>query len=133
MVRFLIRMAIYVVAAAVGLVVAALALDDMELDFTALLYAAIIFAAIQSLLTPWFAKVTHRNAPALLGAVGLVTSFIALVVTTWLTSGLSISGASTWLLAALIVWLVTMVATFVLPFILVKMGVEAARERRAGS
>lgn len=132
MIRFLVRAAIFVGSAAIGLLVADAVLDDMSLSWTSLIVVSAIFAAIQSVIAPFLVKVTARNAPALVGGVGLFSVLIALAVTSWLTDGLQISGASTWLLAGLIVWLVTMLASLLLPLILVKAGVEAARDRRSG-
>lgn len=132
MIRFLVRGAIFVGSAAIGLLVADAVLDDMSLSWTSLVVVSAIFAAIQSVIAPFLVKVTARNAPALVGGVGLFSVMIALMVTSWLNDGLQISGASTWLLAGLIVWLVTMLASLLLPLILVKAGVEAARDRRGG-
>ena len=130
MIRFLIRAAIFLASAAIGLLVAKLVLDDMTIDASAFVVVVVIFAVLQSVLAPFIAKVTARNAPALLGATGLISTFLALLVADVVSDGMSISGASTWLLATLIVWLVTMLATLLLPIILVKAGVENARNRR---
>lgn len=129
MIRFLVRAAIFLASAAIGLLVAKLALDGMTIDATSFLTVVVIFAVLQSVLAPFFAKVTARNAPALLGATGLISTFVALLVADLVSDGMSISGADTWLFATLIVWLVTMLATLLLPLILVKAGVEAARNR----
>ena len=39
-------------------------------------------------------------------------------------------GVGTWIAATVVVWLVTALATLLLPWILVILGVEAARENR---
>lgn len=132
MIRLLVRAAIFIGSAAIGLLVADAVLDDMSVSWTSLVIVAAIFAAIQSVIAPFLVKVTARNMPALVGGVGLFSVLIALMVTSWINDGLQISGAGTWLLAGLIVWLVTMIATLLLPVILVKLGVEAARDRRSG-
>jgi uncharacterized membrane protein YvlD (DUF360 family) len=132
MIRLLVRAAIFIGSAAIGLLVADAVLDDMSVSWTSLVVVAAIFAAIQSVIAPFLVKVTARNMPALVGGVGLFSVLIALMVTSWISDGLQISGAGTWLLAGLIVWLVTMIATLLLPVILVKLGVEAARDRRSG-
>jgi len=106
-------------------------LEDMEIaSVTSFLWVVVIFTVLQSLFAPFLAKVTARNASALLGAVGLLSTFLALLIAATVSDGLTISGASTWLYASLIVWLVTMLATLLIPLILVKMGVQAARDRR---
>lgn len=131
MIRFLVRGLILLLAAGVGLLVAVSVVDGMSVDVTSYVLVAALFALVQSILTPFFAKVAHRNAPALLGGVGLITTFVALLVTTVVSDGLTISGAAAWLEATLIVWLVTMVATLIIPIVLVKLGLQAAAERRS--
>ena len=91
MIRFLIRTAIYLGAAAVGLIVAAAILDKMELSFNGFLLAVIIFGVAQGILGPFIAKTAHRNAPALLGGIGLVTTFVALLITDLVTDSLQIT------------------------------------------
>ncbi len=81
--------------------------------------AAIVFAVAQSLLSPFITKVAARNAPAFLGGIGLVSTFVALVIAS-LVTGLSITGWRTWILASLVVWLVTALATVLLPMFLLK-------------
>ncbi len=130
MIRFLVRAAIFFVSTAIGLLIAMLVLDDMSIDATAFLLVVVIVAVLQATLAPFMAKTTARNAPALLGAAGLISTFIALVVANVVVDGLTITGALTWLLATLIVWLCTMIAAFLLPVILVKAGVSSARQRR---
>jgi len=130
MIRFLVRAAIFFASAAVGLFVANAVLEDMTIDsVTSFLWVVVIFTVLQSLFAPFLAKVTARNASALLGAVGLISTFLALLIAATISDGLTINGASTWLYASLIVWLVTMLATLLIPLILVKMGVQAARNR----
>lgn len=129
-IRFLVRAAIFLVSAAIGLLVAMWTLNDMSIDAGSFLIVVVVFAVLQSVLAPWLATTARRSAPALLGGIGLISTFVALLLTALFSDGLTIDGASTWLLASLIVWLVTMVATLLLPFLLVKAGVQAARERR---
>jgi hypothetical protein len=130
MVRFLLMALVWLASAALGLLVANWVLDDMEITTTSFLLAVVVFAAAQSVLAPFVAKMARRYAPALLGGIGLVTTVIALVVTTTFTDGLSITGAMTWVYASLIVWIVTMLATLALPVLVVKRVVD---KRSAGS
>jgi len=131
MIRFLVRAAIFLASSAIGLVVAVAVLDGMTIDATSFITVVVIFAVLQSVLAPFFAKTTSRNAPALLGATGLISTFVALLVAELISDGFTITGADTWLFATLIVWITTMLATLLLPIILVKMGIENARERRS--
>jgi hypothetical protein len=130
-IRFLVRSLIFLVSAAVGLLVAAWLVDGVAVTAGGFLVAVVLFAVIQSILTPFLAKVTATNATALLGGVGLLSTFVALWLTTLIGDSLTIDGGvSTWLAAIVIVWLATALATLLIPLILVKFGVEAARARR---
>ena len=128
MVRLLVRTLIALVANAVGLIVAALVLDDVQLDATSFVVAVVIFTAVFVLLQPFLAVNLRRMGPGMLGAVSLLATLVSLIVTDLLTDGLSISGVLTWILAALIVWLVALVATLLLPFLGLKKFLD---ERRA--
>jgi hypothetical protein len=131
MIRFLIRTAVFLVSAAVGLLVTAWLVDGFDVSAGGFLTAVVLFAVIQSVLAPFIAKVTARNASALLGGVGLLSTFVALWLTTLLGDSLTIDGgATTWLAATVIVWLATALATLLIPLVLVAAGIEAARERR---
>ena len=86
-----------------------------------------IFTAVEVVADPLITKIAIRSVPALRGGVALVTTFIGLLITTWLSSGLTISGVQTWVLATLIVWLAALVATLILPVFLVKTAVDERR------
>ncbi|NQU37278.1 MAG: phage holin family protein [Actinobacteria bacterium] len=129
MIRFLVRTVILLLAVAIGLLAATVMLSGFSISFTSFIWVVVIFTVVQAVLEPFLVKTSRKNAPALLGGIGLVTAFVALFVTNIFASGLSISGASTWIFAALIIWIVTMLATLFLPFLLVRMGIESARER----
>lgn len=115
MVRFLIRVAIFIVSAALGLWVASLLLDDFTIQLTGFVIAVAIFAVAQSLLQPAMLKMTVKYANAFTGGVGLITTFAALLITSLVSDSLEIHGVVMWLLATLIVWLVTALATLLLP------------------
>jgi uncharacterized membrane protein YvlD (DUF360 family) len=129
-VRILINIAIKLLANAVGLGVAAWLLEDMTVTTTAFLIAVGIFTVVEVLIDPLLTSVAIRSAPALRGSVALVTTFVGLVVTTLLTDGLSISGATTWIVANLIVWLAALIAALLLPLFMVK---KAATNRADGN
>ena len=124
-IRFLVRTAVYLVAGAVGLIVAAAVLDDMTLSAKGFILAVLIFGVVQGVMGPFVATSARRNARALLGATGLIATFIALLVTDLVSDSLDIEGAGTWVLATLIVWIAGILASLLLPVFLVKKGVEA--------
>lgn len=131
MVRMLVRAGVLLLASAIGLLVAKAVVDGMTITAAGFVLVVAIFTVLHSVLAPFIAKVAARNAPALLGGVGLVTTFISLLITALVSDGLTISGASDWVLATLIVWIVTMLATLLLPIVLVKLGIQAAATRRS--
>jgi uncharacterized membrane protein YvlD (DUF360 family) len=127
MIRFLIRTAVFFASALIGLLVADLVLSGLSVDGKSYLSVAIIFALLQAILSPLILKMTVKNGSAFTGGVGIISTFVALFLTSLISSGLSISGASTWILAALIVWLAGAIAAFVLPFLVLKKVVENNR------
>ncbi len=128
MIRLLISAVIHLASNAVGLLVAAAVLDDMEVSGVAFIVAVVIFTAIEVLVLPVLNNMAMRNARGLMGATALAATLIGLIATSLVSDGLQISGATTWLLATVIVWLAGMIAGFVLPLIFVKNRVEDRRD-----
>jgi uncharacterized membrane protein YvlD (DUF360 family) len=127
MIAFLIRSAIFLASAALGLWVASLLVEGFDLTASGFLVAVLVFALLQSILSPWILTMTRRYASALTGGVGLISTFIGLWVATLVGDGLSIDGAQAWLLGGVVVWIVTMLGTLLLPLVLVKKAVRQDR------
>lgn len=128
MIRMLVRAVVFLVSAAVGLLVAAAVVDGVSVSTAGLLVAVVVFAVLQSVLAPFLAKVAARNAPAFLGGIGLVSTFVALLAASSLTDALTISGGvGTWMAATVVVWLATALATLALPVLLAWFGLESRR------
>jgi putative membrane protein len=131
MIRLLIATGIQLLANAVGLLVAASVLDDMEVSGTAFVIAVIVFTVVYALAQPFLTQMAMSRVPALRGGVALVATLVGLVVTAALSDGLSISGLTTWFLATVIVWFVALVGVLLLPLVLVKRSVQdRSREQR---
>lgn len=128
MVRMLLGLLVSLLANAIGLVVAAAMLDDMELTTSGFLVAVVLFTIVYAIAQPFLTQMAMTNVPALRGGVALIATLVALIITALVTDGLSISGATTWVLAALIVWLVSLVGALLLPLVLVKNAVEERRD-----
>jgi uncharacterized membrane protein YvlD (DUF360 family) len=129
MIRFLIRTAIYFLSALIGIVAADLILSGFSVSgFTSYVVVAIVFALIQALISPLLGQMAERNASAFMGGIGLISAFVALVITNLLLSSLTIDGAVTWIAAAVIIWLFGAIAAFLLPFLLVKKAVDERRD-----
>jgi hypothetical protein len=127
MLRLLVRTIVFFASSAIGLIVADALLDDMSVSANGFLITLVIFAVLQTVIAPFIARVTARNATALLGGAGLISTFVALVVAHVVGDSLAISGVVTWIAATVIVWLATAIATLLIPLALVKLGVQAAR------
>lgn len=120
MIRFLLRAAVFLGSAAIGLVVAAWLVPEVSLSVSGFITAVVIFAVAQAILSPFFLKMASRYASAFLGGIGLVSTLAALILASIFTHGVSIRGIGSWVAATIVVWLVTAVATLVLPVLIVK-------------
>jgi Mycobacterial 4 TMS phage holin, superfamily IV len=130
MIRFLLRTLIFLGSAALGLIIAAAVIPGVTLSWSGSLIAVAVFAIAQSILAPFIAKAAARNAPAFLGGIGIVSTFVALFIATLFPGGLQISGLVAWLLAPIVVWLVTALATWLLPMLILR---DAVKKRRSES
>jgi putative membrane protein len=110
-VRLLVRIGLAVAANAIALLVAAALLDGVQLDASGFVLAVVIFSIASFLITPIVTWIVIRRARALIGVVALVSTFVVLLVTDLLSDGFSIEGATDWILAVLIVWVVNLAAT----------------------
>lgn len=125
MIRLLITFGIQLLANALGILAAALVLDDMEISGSAFVIAVLIFTVAYILAQPFLTQLAVSKASALRGGVALVATLLALVVTAVISDGLSIDGAVTWISATVIVWIVSLLGVLLLPIVLVKKKVEA--------
>jgi uncharacterized membrane protein YvlD (DUF360 family) len=126
MIRLIVRTGIMLVANAVGLIVASLVFDGFDIDVTAFIFAVIIFTVAVALMTPFLASTFRRGGSSskMLGGVALIATFVALVITDIFSDGLSISGIGTWIGATVIVWLASLLAVFILPYLGLKKYLE---------
>lgn len=119
MVRFLLRTAVFLGSAAVGLLVAAWLIPGVSVSVSGFVTAVVIFAVAQAILSPFIAKMASRYASAFLGGVGLISTLIALFLASIFTHGLTITGVGSWISATVVVWLATAVATLLLPMLVI--------------
>ena len=127
MVRLLVRTGIVLLGNAVGLIVASLVFSGFDIDLTSFIFALIIFTLAFAILTPFIVSVLRRNdaSSAAMGGVALISTFVALLITDIFSDGLSISGLGTWVGATVVVWLVSMVAIWILPLLGLKKYLES--------
>lgn len=124
MIRFLISLAVYFAAAAIGLVVAAALFSGVDVATLGFVVVAAIYAIVLGLLSPMFERQAERSRSALSGGIGLVTTFVALLVTDLISDDLAIEGLGTWIGATVVVWLATLIASLLLPLFVVKRVVD---------
>ena len=117
MIRLVGRSLLALAGNAIGLIVAALILDGMEIDATSFIMAVLIFTVVMVLFQPFIVVQLRRLGSAALGGVALIATLVALIVTDLISDGLNISGVGTWIAATVIVWVVSLVAVFLLPFL----------------
>lgn len=128
MIRLIVRTIVALAANAVGLIVAAAVLDDMELDVGGFILALVIFTIAFTLLQPFLVVQLRGAGSAALGGVALLATLASLIITDLLSDGFTIDGGVTWLLAAVIVWAAAVIATFILPFLGLKRFLEERRD-----
>jgi ABC-type Co2+ transport system permease subunit len=107
--RFLIGWFLGLVGTAIGLILASLILGtDFELNGVVGFFVSLIVFAILSAFFTWLVfKFLLRNAGSVVALTGLVSTFLALLVTSIFTSGLDINGWG-WVWGTLIVWVLGM-------------------------
>jgi putative membrane protein len=127
-IRLIVRTIVALAANAVGLIVAAAVLDDMELDVGGFVLALVIFTIAFALLQPFLVVQLRGAGSAALGGVALLATLASLIITDLLSDGFTIDGGVTWLLAAVIVWAASVIATFILPFLGLKRFLEERRD-----
>jgi len=128
MVRLFAVTLIELAANAIGLLIAAWLLPGFVIDVIGFIIVVALFTIAKFILGPLIFKLSFKYVRALNGGVALAITFVGLLVTTWLTSHLVITGFTTWVLSTLIVWLCGVLASIFLPLVIFK---KALAERRS--
>ena len=122
--RWGIRLATSLAGIAVGILLSATLLDRFSIDATAVVVASVLFWIIHIVVQFLALRVLIRQpSVALAGLLALASTIVALVIVNVIVDGMSISGASTYAVATLIIWLTTVVGDIV--------GGRTIRTRRA--
>lgn len=127
--RLVIRIVVFLGATALGLLAAAFIVDDLSIGWRSFLGVVVVVAILQAVLAAWLSKVARDKAPALTGAVGLASTFIGLFMANLVFNDLRISGVATWLAAAVITWIGTLLGAVLLPPLLNRMTNGTAKPR----
>jgi hypothetical protein len=112
-VRFLFSVATNLITSAVALLLAYWILPQVTLHVSGFIVAVVVFALAQGILSPFIFNLARQYASAILGGIGLVSTFVALWIATLFPDGLEIRGLG-WILAPLLVWIVTALGGWIL-------------------
>lgn len=127
MIRLVATGVIALLANAIALVVGAQVLEDMSLDGLSFVIAVLIYTGAAVLSEPLIRQMALKNAPALIGSSSLVATLVSLLVTAVVSDGLQINGATTWVLATVLVWAVALAGRLLLPMVMFKKALANAR------
>ena len=130
MIRFLWHVAVQLVLAAVALLVAGWLIEGTQLHVGGFFVAVGVFALAQSLLGPFVFNMARQYASAVLGGIGIVTTFLALWIATLFPGGLQISGVSAWIATPVIVWVITALGTWILMGLIIEKKLAAKAEMK---
>lgn len=105
--RFLFQVGAQLVLGAIALIVIHFALPGVTIHLTGFFVALGVFTLAHALLGPFVLNIAQRYAAPLAGGVGLVATVLALWVATLFSGGIEIRGVDSWVLAPIIVWVIT--------------------------
>ncbi len=116
----LIKIGIYFLSVALGLLVAQLIFSNFHATFLGFVVAVLVFGVLQTVLSPLVEKVVKKYADFLVGGLGLITTFLSLLIASSLVKGIAIGSVGTWIGATVVIWLVTAISGALLPRLLIK-------------
>ena len=106
--RWGIRFGMSLVGIVFGLLLSAALLDDFDVDAEGLVLATLLFWGINLVINFLALRVLIRQpSVALAGLLALVSTVVALVIVDIVLDGITIEGATTYVLATLIIWVAT--------------------------
>jgi uncharacterized membrane protein YvlD (DUF360 family) len=130
MIRLLLSAAISIVSAAIALLVASALIPGVDVSASGFVIAVLVFTVAQAILAPFVFNLARTYASAVLGGIGLVSTFLGLFVATLFPDGVKISGVTAWVLSALVVWLITALGTWILGAVIIKRWWERRELRK---
>ena len=129
--RFLIQIVVNLLTATIALIVAGAVIDGVTVRPAGIVTAVAVFVVANALFTPFVLKMAHRYAPAAIGGIGLIATLIALLITTAMGDALTITGFMAWVLATLLVWVITAIGGWAVMAGWMKNRVAARRDSAA--
>ena len=113
--RYVKSAVIYMLCNGAGLLLATLLLTGFRISWTAFIVAVLLMSVLLAVIAPVARKIAEKRAPQLLGGIALVAIFLSLLVTSLAVPGVQIAGLGSWIGATVLVWIGSLVASFLLP------------------
>jgi len=108
--RFRLGWLLSLASAAIGLFVADLVFSGFKLSLPfGFIWAVLLFAVFSAAFNWIVVRLLAEKANAALPLTGLLATFLALLVTTFITGALTIDGIGTWLMATLVIWILSII------------------------
>jgi hypothetical protein len=108
---------LFLLCNAAGLLLATLLVTGFRISWTAFFVAVVLMSVVLAIVAPIVRKVAEKRAPQLLGGIALVAIFLSLLLTSLILPGVQIAGIGSWVAGTVIVWIGSLVASFLLPSI----------------
>lgn len=101
-------------ANAIALVLCRILLPGFDLTIPALIVAVVLFAIFSAIFSWIVFRLLRKQAASVVALSGLVSTFLALLLTTLFTPDFTIDGVGTWIIATVVIWLIS-VLIWVIP------------------
>jgi hypothetical protein len=109
--RWGIRIVASLVGIAAGIILSVALLSDFSASTAGIIEATIVFWIIHIIVNFFAVKVLIRQpSVAMAGLLALASTIVSLIIVNLIVSDISIGGATTYVLATLIIWITTAVA-----------------------
>ena len=128
MLRFIASSVLKLLGNASGLIIASLLLRGFHIHPLGFAISVLFFTGVEILFEPFILNMALRYMPALSGGIALVTTLVGLLLTSMFTDGLTIDNLTTWIMAPLVIWLSVLLAGVLLPMVIFKKTLAAAKE-----
>lgn len=122
----LIGWALVLASSAIGIYVAGFLVKGFTVRWTGLITATVVVTLSQMVLVPLVGKLLNKYVPLLAGGVGVISTVLGLFLASLLPNGISANSIGSWLVAGLVVWLVTGIASAVLVWLQTRQSTPAA-------
>src|SRR5690349_15947705 len=102
--RWMIGIVLGFLANIIGLWLASIFVEGFDISGSAFLISAVIYSVCSAILGPFISKMALTKASFLMGGIGLVNTFVALLITSLISDGIAINGITAWFVGTVVVW-----------------------------